>query len=442
MKKLISLLLALMLMLSLAACSSTTDPASDTGTPATTNEEPAATNTDASESDAEPESPTSDVTLTYWSMWNANEVQGKVLQEAIDAFTAATGIQVNIEWRGRDITTQITAALESKTAIDLFDDDYQRVSQQYNAHLLDLSDLVASSGYDAKVQPLFLDIARDYGEGALYTIPYQLYTSGIVFSKDAFDAAGVDPATITSWDGFIAACAALKDAGYTPIALDGGGTPRYLYSYILARLIGQDGCKDLAVNGGWSENEGAIQAAEYIIELRDNDYVLDPIGTYPEGEYTIGFGESAMIVLPDYVISEVIAGTGCDIEWGFISFPDLGGVEDDTYANVGAQGFGIPAYSEHSEEAFQLIQWLTTGEWDQKLAEATLHSPCDVNNQASGLVADIQASISTLTGYYDYQCGTNANPDIRLNTEVQALFEGAYATAADFLAACDARYTG
>ena len=426
MKKILSMLLALAMVFALAACSNgetggDSSPAPEGSTPGGS-------------------APSSDVTLTYWSMWNANEAQAQVIQEAVDAFTAETGIQVNIEWRGRDITTQITAALESKTDIDLFDDDFQRVSEQYNAHLLDLNDLVSSTGYGDKVQPLYLDIARDYGEGSLYSIPYQLYTSGLVYSKTAFDAAGVDPASIDSWDGLIAACEALKAAGYTPFALDGGGSPRYMYSYILARLIGQDAVKELSMNGGWSENEGARQAAEYIIQLRDNEYVLDPIGTYPEGEYTLGYGETAMIVLPDYVISEVIAGTGTDIEWGFMSFPDLGGVEDETYANVGAQGFGIPAYSEHSEEAFQLIEWLTTGEWDAKLAEVSLHAPCDLSNETTGLVAEIQGSISSLNGYYDYQCGTNENPDIRLNTEVQALFEGTYATADEFLAACDARY--
>lgn len=436
MKKLLSLILSLAMVFTLAACGG--DSANE---PPASNPDPQPVEDNNEPAPAPETPPASDVTLTYWSMWNANEGQAKVIQEAVDAFTASTGIKVNIEWRGRDIVNQITAALESKTAIDIFDDDYQRIAQQYNAHLADLGTLVADRGYESKVQSLFLDIARDYGDGTLYTIPYQLYTSGIIYSKDAFDDAGVDASTINSWDGLIAACAALKDAGYTPIAMDGGGSPRYLYSYILARLIGQDACKDLAVNGGWSANEGAVKAAEYVIQLRDNGYVLDPIGTYPEGEYTIGFGESAMLVLPDYAISEIIAGTGCDIEWGFISFPDLGGVEDDGYANVGAQGFGIPAYSEHSEEAFQLIEWLTTGEWDQKLAEVSLHAPCDVNNKSSGLVADIQASMSALTGYYDYQCGTNENPDIRLNTEVQALFEGTYATAADFLAACDARYT-
>ena len=351
-RKLFGLLLAGAMVFSLAACG-----------PSESGDESQAPDGGESQAGTEQsQAPSTGTTLTYWSMWNSNEAQAQVIEEAVAAFTAATGIDVNIEWRGRDITTQITAALESETAIDLFDDDFQRVAEQYSDHLLDLTDLVDSTGYGDKVQPLFMDIAKDYSGGsALYTIPYQIYTSGIVYSQTAFDAAGVDASTIDSWDGLMAACAALKEAGYTPFALDGGGSPRYMYSYFLARLIGQDAVKGLSLNGGWAESEGARQAAEYIIQLRDNDYVLDPIGTYPEGEYTLGYEETAMIILPEYVISEVINGTGTDIEWGFIPVPDLGGPEDETYANVGAQGFGIPAYSEHREEAFQLIEWLTTG---------------------------------------------------------------------------------
>ncbi len=36
-------------------------------------------------------------TLTYWSMWNSTEGQAKVIQEAADAYEAATGIKINIE---------------------------------------------------------------------------------------------------------------------------------------------------------------------------------------------------------------------------------------------------------------------------------------------------------------------------------------------------------
>ena len=40
-------------------------------------------------------------TLTYWSMWNSTEGQAKVIQEATDAYEEATGIKINIEWKGQ-----------------------------------------------------------------------------------------------------------------------------------------------------------------------------------------------------------------------------------------------------------------------------------------------------------------------------------------------------
>ena len=43
------------------------------------------------------------VTLNYWSMWNSNEPQGQVIQEAADAFSEETGATINIEWKGRTI---------------------------------------------------------------------------------------------------------------------------------------------------------------------------------------------------------------------------------------------------------------------------------------------------------------------------------------------------
>ena len=84
---------------------------------------------------------------SYWSMWNSTEPQAIAIQEAIDAYTAETGIQVTVQWNGRDTQQQtIQAALDSKTSIDLFDEDFQRVSTQYNKSCLSLEDMAAAVG--------------------------------------------------------------------------------------------------------------------------------------------------------------------------------------------------------------------------------------------------------------------------------------------------------
>ena len=40
-----------------------------------------------------------DDTLVYWSMWEATEPQGQVIQEAVDAYTEQTGVKhFSLHW--------------------------------------------------------------------------------------------------------------------------------------------------------------------------------------------------------------------------------------------------------------------------------------------------------------------------------------------------------
>ena len=126
-KKLISLLVTTAMAVTLfAGCGAKEEtPAQD---PAPAEEEaPAQEEAPAeAETPAEEETPAEDtaaadegaanydgVTLTMWSMWANTEPQGKVLQEAADAFSAQTGATINIEWKGRDVKTIIATALEA-----------------------------------------------------------------------------------------------------------------------------------------------------------------------------------------------------------------------------------------------------------------------------------------------------------------------------------------
>ena len=86
-------------------------------------------------------------TLTYWSMWNSTEGQAKVIQEAADAYEAATGIKINIEWKGRDINQVLSASLEAGDNVDIFEDDYQRIAQIYKDYTLDLTEMAEAAGY-------------------------------------------------------------------------------------------------------------------------------------------------------------------------------------------------------------------------------------------------------------------------------------------------------
>ena len=67
------------------------------------------------------------VTINMWSMWSSGEPQANVIEEAAAAFKEQTGATVNIEFKGRDVNKVLTASLEAKEAIDIIEDDYQRM---------------------------------------------------------------------------------------------------------------------------------------------------------------------------------------------------------------------------------------------------------------------------------------------------------------------------
>lgn len=40
-------------------------------------------------------------TIVYWSMWESTEPQGQVIQKAVDAYMAASGNTVDLQFKGR-----------------------------------------------------------------------------------------------------------------------------------------------------------------------------------------------------------------------------------------------------------------------------------------------------------------------------------------------------
>ena len=85
------------------------------------------------------------VKLVYWSMWNETEPQGQTLSEAIKAYSNKTGVEVEVNWNGRDIRKTLQPALDGGTAIDLFDEDVERVNDVWGNYLLDVEEMAAKS---------------------------------------------------------------------------------------------------------------------------------------------------------------------------------------------------------------------------------------------------------------------------------------------------------
>ena len=191
--------------------------------------------------------------LTYWSMWNSTEGQAKVIQEAADAYEAATGVHINIEWKGRDIKTLIGPALDAGEKVDFFDTDYMINAQQNGKYLADLTDMAAAAGYEEHALPILVENVKSWADGKLTVIPYQPYTTGVWYDKAMFENAGITE-TPTTWEEFLNVCEQLKASGVNAITCNSDGVS-LLYGYQLARYIGQDKVLETLDNATWSDGE-------------------------------------------------------------------------------------------------------------------------------------------------------------------------------------------
>ena len=429
-KKLLSALLSVAMVATLlVGCGGSSAPA----------EAPAATEETKEEAPAE-ETADAGVTINFWSMWNSGEPQAQVLQEAADAYKAKTGVTVNIEWKGRDIQQIIMAALEQGEDIDMFEEDYARIAKTYVEYCYDLTDMAAAANYADQSFTCFNDVATAWA-GFLPCVTEQPQVGGVFYNKDIFTECGVE--VPTTWEEFMTVCQTLVDNGYQPLALD-TAYARFNMGYHLERYLTEAGVSELIQNGGWSESEGAIQAAQDIIDFVNAGYLADGApDEYPSSQNKIGLtGEVAMVVCANYVAAEVNNNTGANINWGMFNYPTVANGSDSTNAYAGANSIAITSYSENAQAAFDFALFLTSGEYDQKMADTASQIPADPRNTAPAIMDGTIEALTATANPLSWNMGLNDNADVQVTSDniVIKLFEGEYATGADFAAAMDALY--
>ena len=366
--------------------------------------------------------------LVYWAMWSEDEPQAKVIKDAIAKYTEDTGVEVDVQFKGRSGQREgLQPALDAKQQIDLFDEDVNRVNGSWGKYLLDLEDMAKDYEAEHGNETLFAIARNAYGQthdgdNTLHTIPYQPSIFGFFYNKTLFTKAGIEAAP-TTWAEFDAACAKLKEAGITPITADDA----YMTSFIglhLARYIGQDGVKSLVmgeeVNGvsvTWDDPK-VLAAAESFADFAKKGYFSENIATnkYPAGQnQEFAPGEAAIVICGSWLPNEAKASAAEDLEWGYFNYPSVeGGTDDNTANNIANQVFAINKDSKMAKEAFELITYITTGDFDKQMTEEALCIPTDKANSDAWPteLADVKDDFDATVSYYDWAAGVENNNDL------------------------------
>lgn len=363
-RKVLALVMAGMMTCSLAACGG---GSSDGGSDASSD---SAEKTETADDGAEEKTETSgsDVTLSV-AIWDNNQAPG--LQEIIDDFTAKTGIQTKlsvVKWD--EYWTMLEAGAQGGSLPDVFW-MHSNESQRYmsNDMLLDLTDKIAASDViDPENYPEDIWGLYTY-EDKYYAVPKDVDTIALWYNKTMFDEAGLDyPTADWTWDDVTEAARKLTkdDGSQYGIAVKCDNNQAGYYNMIYDNngyILNEDKTKS-----GWDDpktiealkpletwiNEGLMPSAEVLAE-NGEDVLLESgkIAMTPQGSW----------MLAAFRDNEYTAAN-CDV----VELPKNAttGRRASVYNGL---GWAASANGEHTEEAWQLLEYLGSKEAQIKQAE-------------------------------------------------------------------------
>jgi raffinose/stachyose/melibiose transport system substrate-binding protein len=250
-------------------------------------------------------------------------------------------------------------------------------------------------------------------DGKLYGVPMQLSEVLLIYNKALFEKAGVDPASMETWDGFLEAVKKLKGAGITPLVMGGGDKwpMHFVWSYLLMRIGGSDVLTTAQSADDGFMAEPFIEAGEKLKELA----ALEPfqegwLGTkYLPSQGMFGDGLGAMAVQLNGFIQgqqkNATDGKGIANEQiGLAPFPSLPGGKGQTSDTLGGlQGFLVTKGA--PPEAIDFLKFFATAEEHKGAAEAGVYVPAIKGTDGfiqNPLVAQVARYIADSTWHQNF----------------------------------------
>ncbi|WP_167138619.1 extracellular solute-binding protein [Diaminobutyricimonas sp. TR449] len=293
--------------------------------------------------------------------------------------------------------------------------------------LVAIDDIV--DGLD-QYDPIVLQAAQGREDGATYGVPFAYQTMHMYYNKDIFDEQGLEePKT---WDEFIALQEDLLAADITPMALgaredwvlpmfhDLVGSARYGGSDFAAEV--QAGTKDFT--------DPNYTASLQLV--KDMQEYLDPnVNAIAVADATLQFTSGQAAQWPGGSFDLKVFQDGApDTEFGVYQVPPApGSVLKNAVTPSYADGsFGINAASENQEAATDLLNWMTTVEFGQLVAdEIKQFSPLEGVEYSDPLMKEMNKLYMENPSPYlllvDFRYGDPTGTAV-LGPDIQAMFLG------------------
>jgi raffinose/stachyose/melibiose transport system substrate-binding protein len=216
-----------------------------------------------------------------------------------------------------------------------------------------------------------LDGSRGKKDGKVYGVPLEMATFQIYYNKELFSKYDLQPPT--TWDQMIAAAKALKGHGITPFAAAGKDTwllPLYKEAFAASRYGGPEFEKKVLDGSAKFTDPDYVAALDVVKELKPY-FPKDQMGLAETDVQTLfATGKAAMIPEGSFALAPIKA-IKSDLDLGVFNAPPAPGAVVDHPLQVGwvDASYGMSAKTKHPKEAQELLEWMTTPEFGQLVAD-------------------------------------------------------------------------
>ena len=305
--------------------------------------------------------------LTIWS-WNI--AASSLASVAKDFMAANPGVTVTAEDLGNQQVFDRMLAACAAGGADLPDivtvENHE--SEIFWAQFPDCFVDLRTLGYDDAMAAQFPDFKRTELEpgGVAYAMPWDSGPVVMFYRRDLYEKAGVDPATIRTWDDFIAAGEKIQEANPDVVMTqaDLNGDTEWFRMMANEQDCGffSDDAQQITVN-----QPGCVAALETL--KRVHDAGLLTAGNWDEKIQSNNGGTVATQMFGGWYEGTVRSTAPADQagKWGVYPMPSMSA--DGTHAaNLGGSSLAIASTSDSKEAAFAFLKYaLATNEGQVKM---------------------------------------------------------------------------